>query len=309
MTTARPARDVGVADDPARELGADDGEVAELGSARQVALRVEQRESGGRPRAARRAVDLAVGEHRHVPLRERPVSLVLPEDHAVHVPELGLERVDDVVRGLDRGLELAPECDQARQLAGRDPFLEARVERPAEGDVDDAARRLDPLPPDEGGDVPEPHRAHPAVLDPRPRLEAPRRDVDDDAVLALAALHDALVERPRDERDRPVPARGRVPLVVEEHDAEIGAVVVRRHDVAAVHVGVAARLEDQEAPEPIEPVAREAAPLEDRPALEGRHAARDDAKRLAARVVVDGRDAERAHSSEKLGYRCVSSSR
>ena len=127
-----------------------------------MALRVEQREPGGRPRAARRAVDLAVGEHRHVPLRERPVFLVLPEDHAVHVPKLGLERVDDVVLGLDRGLELPPECDQARQLAGRDAFLEARVERPAVGDVDDAARRLDPLPPDERGDVSGPHRAHAA---------------------------------------------------------------------------------------------------------------------------------------------------
>ena len=64
---------------------------------------------------------------------------------------------------------------------------------------------------------------------------------------------------------------------MKEHDAEIGAVVVRRHDVAAVHIGVATRLEDQEAPEPIEPVAREAAPLEDRLAPERRHPARHDA--------------------------------
>ena len=32
---------------------------------------------------------------------ERLVALLLPEDHAVDVAELGLERVDDVVRGLE----------------------------------------------------------------------------------------------------------------------------------------------------------------------------------------------------------------
>ena len=225
-------------------------EVAELGSARQAALRVEQREPGGRPRAARRAVDLAVGEHRHVALRERPVALVLPEDHAVDVPELGLERVDDVVRGLDRGLELAPERDQARKLAGRDPFLEAtrRTRRRRRRRRRGPPPRSPPRQTNDGTFRKRTERTRPSSTR-RPRLEAPRRDVDDDAVLALAALDDALVERPRDERDRPVPARGRVALVVEEDDAEIGAVVVRRHDVAAVHVGVAARLEDQEAPE------------------------------------------------------------
>ena len=35
----------------------------------------------------------------------------------------------------------------------------------------------------------------------------------------------------------------RVALVVEEDDAEVGAVVLRAGDEAAVHVGVAARLE------------------------------------------------------------------
>ena len=71
-------------------------------AARQPALCVEQREPRGGARAARRAVDLAVGEHRHVPLRERLLALLLPEDHAVDVAELGLERVDDLVRSLER---------------------------------------------------------------------------------------------------------------------------------------------------------------------------------------------------------------
>ena len=101
----------------------------------------------------------------------------------------------------------------------------------------------------------------------RPGLEAARRDVDDDAVLALLALDDALVERPGDERDRPVPARRRVAGVVEEDDAEVGAVVLGRHDVAAVHVRVAARLEDEQPPHVVEPLGSIAPPLEDRPPL------------------------------------------
>jgi hypothetical protein len=104
------------------------------------------------------------------------------------------------------------------------------------------------------------------------------------------ALDDTGVERPGDERDRAVPAGGRVALVVEEHDAELGTRVVRRHDMAAVHVRVTAGLEDHEAAHVVEVVAGEAPPLEDRCALERRHAARHDPKRLAARVVVDGLD-------------------
>ena len=95
---------------------------------------------------------------------------------------------------------------------------------------------------------------------------------------------------------------------MEEDDAEVGAVVVRGNDVAAVHVGVSPRLEHQQAAEPVDALAREAPPLEDRRALEGRDSARDDSKRLAAGVVVDGRDPRAGHSSEKLGYRCVRSS-
>ena len=41
------------------------------------------------------------------------------------------------------------------------------------------------------------------VLDLRPGVEAPRRV---DVVLSFRTLDDALVERPRDERDRPVHA-------------------------------------------------------------------------------------------------------
>ena len=47
---------------------------------------------------------------------ERLARLVLPEDHAVDVAKLGLERVHDLVRGLDGALDLAAELDQAREL-------------------------------------------------------------------------------------------------------------------------------------------------------------------------------------------------
>src|SRR5437773_7153764 len=64
-------------DDAAPELGADDREVAQLLARREF----EQCEARARARAARRAVDLTVGEHRHVALGQR--ALVLPEDDAV----------------------------------------------------------------------------------------------------------------------------------------------------------------------------------------------------------------------------------
>ena len=85
-------------------------------------------------------------------------------------------------------------------------------------------------------------------------------------------------------------ARRRVAGVVEEHDAEVGAVVVRRHDVAAVHVGVAARLVDEQPADVVEPLERVAASLEDRRAPERLDAAGDDPERLAPGVVVDRPD-------------------
>ena len=71
-----------------------------------------------------------------------------------------------------------------------------------------------------------------------------------------------------------MPAGGRVPRVVEEDDAEVGAVVVRRDDVTAVHVRVTARLEDEQAAHVVDVLEREAAPFEDRRALERRRTGR-----------------------------------
>ena len=101
---------------------------------------------------------------------------------------------------------------------------------------------------------------------------------------------DPLVERPRDERDRPVAASGRVAGVVEEDDAEVGVGVVPGHDVTAVHVGVAPRLVDEQPADVVEPLERITSPLEDRRSAQRLDAAGDDPERLATGVVVDRPD-------------------
>ncbi len=222
------------------------------------------------------------------------LALVLPEDHAVDVAELGLERVDDVVLVLDGALDLASQLDQPWKLTRLDPLLDRGVEGTAERNVHASLADPEALAPHVRGNVAEADRAHAAVLDPRPGLEASGRHVDDDAGLALAALDDALVERPGDERDRPVPAGGRVARVVEEHDAEVRAPIVRLDDEAAVHVRVPARLEDEQAPDVVEACECIAPLVENRRAPERLDAAGDDPERLAARVVVDRRDAAHA---------------
>jgi hypothetical protein len=80
---------------------------------------------------------------------------------------------------------------------------------------------------------------------------------------------------------------------VEEDDAEVRSVVVRLDDVAAVHIGVTAWLEDEQPAHVVEPFERVAPLLEDRLAGQGLDAAGDDPERLAAGVVVDGADHER----------------
>ena len=110
--------------------------MAQLGPARQLPAGVEQGEPGRGARAARRAVDLAVGEHGHVALGQRLLALLLPEDDAVHVPQLRLERVHDLVLRLESALDLTAERDQPRQLGRLDPLGQRGVEGATEGDVD-----------------------------------------------------------------------------------------------------------------------------------------------------------------------------
>src|SRR5581483_8474521 len=273
-------------DDAAGELAAHDAEVAERGSGGEPPLVVEQHEPRRRPAAAGRAVDLPVGEDGDVALRERRSALLLPEDHPVDVPQLGLVRVDDVVRRLEVGLDRPAELDQPRQLARLDRLLERRVERAAERDVDLAARRPQAPPVDERRNVAEAHRPDAAAVQARDRRQPAGRDVDHN----LRALHQPALDRPGDERDRPVAAGGRVAGVVEEDGAEIGAVVLGLGDEAAVHVGMPAGLVDQQAADVVEPLQREPPLLEDRAALEPLDAARDDPERLVVGLVVDRRD-------------------
>ena len=88
---------------------------------------------------------------------------------------------------------------------------------------------------------------------------------------------------------------------MEEDDAEVGALVVRLRDEAAVHVRVPARLVDEQLAHVVEPLERKAALVEDRGALERRHTAGDDAKRLAGGVVVGRLDYEAAYGPFSIG--------
>src|SRR5205823_9467165 len=108
--------------DPPDELAADDAAMEERVAHGEPTFVVEQREPRRGAAAARRAVDLAVGEHRHVALGERRFALFLPEDDAVHVPKLRLARMDDLVPRFELGLDRPPELDQARQLRRLDPL-------------------------------------------------------------------------------------------------------------------------------------------------------------------------------------------
>ena len=88
---------------------------------------------------------------------------------------------------------------------------------------------------------------------------------------------------------------------MEEDDPEVGAIVVRRDDVAAVHVRVPAGLEDEKPPHAVDLLERKAPALEDRGPFEERRPARHDAERLAARVVVDDLDPHEASTGSGTG--------
>ena len=189
------------------------------------------------------------------------------------------------------------DLDQLRERGRREVEAELadrnrRVEGAAERDVghDRSAGRLDGERPcdDVGGNVAEAHRSNPTALDARDGLESSARDVQDDP--AVGRVDHAALEGPGDERDRPVAAGGRVPGVVEEDRAEMGALVVAGQHEAAVHVGMAAGLEDEQLADAVVIAERRRAPLEHRRPLQQRCASGDDAKRLAGGVVVGGLD-------------------
>ena len=232
------------------ERRADDRLVPRTSPSRQHAVRGQQRAARRGPRAARRAVDLAVGEHGHVALvqRRRPV---LVEDRAVDAREPLVARVAGGVAARERGLTARPAAISSRQVARarpRSPNAAARhagVDRAAVGHVDrHAARPRDVARDHEGRHVAEGdgvHRVRRAA-----RTRAPTRPDGTSTVTSTSPSAGAAttprLDRPRAERDRAVAARGRVAVLVPEEHAEVGPVVVGRDEEAAVHVGVPARL-------------------------------------------------------------------
>ena len=176
--------------------------------------------------------------------------------------------------GLDDPVERAAERHVERQQTVAEP--DRHVPREHERRDVAEADGLDPAIRVEAGRAGEPAARH---VDGDVDRAGPRRDRDT-----------TRLDGPRHQRDRPVTARGRVALVVEEHDAEIGPVVVRRRDEPAVHVGMTAWFVDDESANIIEVVSGPASPLEDRPTLQLRDAPGHDPERLAGRVVVDGPD-------------------
>ena len=87
-----------------------------------------------------------------------------------------------------------------------------------------------------------------------------------------------------------MPAHRRVTLVGQKQHSEIGARRDRWRQHRAVHVGVAARLEEQRAPNVVVVLGHIAASLEHRRARQRRQPGGDDAQRLTRGVRVDCRD-------------------
>jgi hypothetical protein len=79
---------------------------------------------------------------------------------------------------------------------------------------------------------------------------------------------------------------------VPEQHTEVGAVVVRRDEETAVHVGMASRLVAQQTPDGVDirAVAGVLAPVRHARAGNLRNARHHDPKRLTGRVVVDRRN-------------------
>jgi hypothetical protein len=76
---------------------------------------------------------------------------------------------------------------------------------------------------------------------------------------------------------------------VHEQHGEIGVGMIGLDQQCAVHAVMAARLQDQAAPQMVEALARLAPLVEQSLAREARPAVNDDARRLAAGMHLDGR--------------------
>ena len=240
----------------------------------ELAAGVQDRQPRRRSRAARRAVDLAVGEDRHVALRRRPASTAAPRRSRrrcrARSGSIGMDDVErrarapGAARAAGRSARGARRLDAGARAAGRRRCRRTRHRTPTSS-VSGPRADVGPSRPARARTTGT-FRKRTASTRPssssRARAgQAAARHVDGDGDLACARRdRDAAgLDRPGHERDRPVAARRRVALVVEEHDAEVRPVVVRRRDEAAVHVGVAARLVDEQPADIVEVVARPSA--------------------------------------------------
>ena len=97
------------------------------------------------------------------------------------------------------------------------------------------------------------------------------------------------MDGPGTQRDGAVTAGGGEAVLVPEQHAQMCPVVVRRHEEASVHVGVAARFEAQEPPQALDVGVADCV---DPPFGHGRARDRDlrlhEPERLPRRVIVDG---------------------
>src|SRR5207245_3340393 len=144
---------------------------------------------------------------------------------AVDPAQLRLLGMDDLPAGLDGGLDLTPQGDQAIEVRRPHGYAQARavddgVEGATEGDggLQPPGRRRDgnALFEHEAGDVAKANPPDPPVHQVDRGLDPARGDVDRHARARLVEAHQAGVDGPGHQGDRPVPAGRAVAGVVEE---------------------------------------------------------------------------------------------
>src|SRR5919106_4700440 len=181
-----------------------DAPVDERSASVELARLIQQSETSRRATPTRRAIYLAVGKDRHVPLTEVTRRIVvLVEDHSVDVTQLRLDGVHDLVLLFDRELDFATNLDQRRQvrrlhaqanIGCKNGSVEGSPVRDVERDITRTGRHDDTFGMDEGRDVGEAHGANPAVLDAGNRLEPSGRYIHDDGGFVPGDPDDAALD-------------------------------------------------------------------------------------------------------------------
>ena len=183
----------------------------------QLSALIEHGQPGRRTRATRRAVDLAVGEDRHIALANGAVvvdPLMFEPDRAVAAAEPVVDRVPCRRCVVERPLDRPSDTDQCRQVLRCDREAELGgvgrcVERPAVRDVDRhvtvVGRNVQIGRRHEAGDVLEPHLLHLAGGDVGVDVQPARWNVDPqfghrghgvDALESIAHVTPAIVPCP-----------------------------------------------------------------------------------------------------------------